>query len=110
MDPVIGPTFSKRRLGNVGVGIFWRHQHRRHGGGLHVDDLHVWLPKNMLMCERLCTLAGVFRSTMWDDNTAVMMFYLQQPEALKRGMILNLSRNSSITDDAKYEGGFVVSP
>ena len=24
MDPVIGPTFSERRLGNVGVGIFWK--------------------------------------------------------------------------------------
>lgn len=77
------------------------------------SDLHVWLCKNMLMCERLCILAGVSRGTMWDaiaNNTAVMMFCLQQSEALKRGMILDLSRNTRVTDDTRYEGGFVVLP
>lgn len=166
LDPTIGPTFSERRLGNVGVGIFWRLDNgtmvvdsmytaateptsnwpslalakmsekfdlppKMDSGTMSIKvsemadvtdiieynardaDLHVWLPKNMLMCERLCTLAGVARSTMWDaiaNNTAVMMFCLQQSEALKRGMILDLSRNTTVTDDAKYEGGFVVTP
>lgn len=65
------------------------------------------------MCERLCTLAGVARSTMWDaivNNTAVIMLCLQQSEGLKRDMILDLSRNSSVTDNSKYEGRFVVPP
>ncbi|XP_044715186.1 DNA polymerase family B domain-containing protein [Hirsutella rhossiliensis] len=166
LDPMIGPTFSERRLGNVGLGIFWRLDNgtmivdsmytagteptsnwpslslakmserfdlppKMDSGTMSIKvsdtvdvtdiveynardaDLHVWLPKNMLMCERLCTLAGVARSTMWDaiaNNTAVMMFCLQQSEALKRGMILDLGRNTSVTDDAKYEGGFVVTP
>jgi len=70
-------------------------------------------PTSMLMCERLCTLAGVPRSTIMDsiaNNTAVMVFCLQQSEALKRGMVLDLSKNTRITDDIKYEGGFVVTP
>lgn len=166
LDPTIGSTFSERRLGNVGVGIFWKLDNgtmvvdsmysaateptgnwpslalakmsekfdlpvKMDSGTMSVkvsdetdvtniveynardSDLHVWLPKNMLMCERLCILAGVSRSTMWDaiaNNTAVMMFCLQQSEALKRGMMLDLSRNTTVTDDVRYEGGFVVSP
>lgn len=50
---------------------------------------------------------------MWDaiaNNTAVVIFCLQQTEGLKRGTVLDLSRNTSVTDDAKYEGGFVVTP
>lgn len=111
LDDMVGPTFSERRLGNVGVGIFWRLDN----GSMIVDsmytagseptdnwpslalaklsekfdlppkmdsgtmdikpselcditniveynardlDLHVWLPKNMLMCERLGGLRG----------------------------------------------------
>ncbi|KAK2591532.1 hypothetical protein QQS21_010782 [Conoideocrella luteorostrata] len=159
LDPMIGPTFSERRLGNVGVGIFWRLDNgtmvvdsmytaateptskwpslalakmserfdmppKMDSGTMAIrpndsvdvtdmieynardSDLHVWLPKNMLMCERLCILAGVSRSTMWDavaNNTA-------QSEALKRGMILDLGRNTRVTDDIKYKGGFVVTP
>lgn len=75
------------------------------------SDLYAWLAKNILMCERLCTLAGISRGTIWDaiaNNTSVMMFCLQQSMALKTGLVLDLSRNISVLDDAKYKGGFVV--
>ncbi|KAF4460195.1 DNA polymerase (pol2) [Fusarium albosuccineum] len=165
-DPLIGPTFSERRLGNVGVGVSWKLDNgtmivdsmytasteptsnwpslalakmsekfdlppKMDSGSLSITvsdetdvtkiveynardaDLHAWLAKNMSMCERICMLAGVSRGTLSDaiaNNTAVLMFCLQQSEALKRGLMLDLSRNTSITDNTKYEGGFVVTP
>lgn len=75
------------------------------------SDLHAWLCKNMIICKRLCTMVSLLRSTIRDviaNNTAVIMFYLQQFLALSKGIMLDFSGNSSITDDAKYGGGFVV--
>ncbi|KAL9122241.1 MAG: hypothetical protein Q9187_001193 [Circinaria calcarea] len=166
LDPIIGPTIEERRLGNVGVGIFWKLKNgtmvvdsmytassepttnwpslslakmgakfdlppKMDSGTMAIpvkettnitniveynardSDLHAWLCKEMNMCERLCMLAGASRGTMWDsiaNNTAVMMFCLEQSHALSKGMVLDLGKNTSVTDDRKYEGGFVVSP
>ena len=159
-------TFEERRLGNLGVGIFWA----LHNGSMIVDsiynadktsrsdwsglslasmcakfdlpqkldsgrmdidpkssydhapmlkyncrdaDMHVWLAKCMMMCERTCVLAGTARSTIWDsvaNNTGVMTFSMIQSVALSMGSMLDLGRNTSITDDMKFEGGHVVEP
>jgi hypothetical protein len=29
-------------------------------------DLHMWLAKKMLVCKRICTLAGLARNTIYD--------------------------------------------
>lgn len=76
-------------------------------------DLHAWVARTTGMCERICTKAGVSRSTIMDsivDNTGVMGFCVIQSEALSRGTVLDLARNTSLTDDMRIEGGHVVDP
>jgi DNA polymerase elongation subunit (family B) len=76
-------------------------------------DLHAWVCKKTLMCERMCAKMGVARATMQDavaDNTGVMGFCMIQSVAISGGTIVDLSRNSTATDDRKIEGGHVVTP
>jgi hypothetical protein len=158
--PITG-TFEKRRLGNVGDGVFWRLMN----GSMIVDsmytasrdasetwkslslarmcatfdlppkldastmkipiiddiditdvvvynardaDLHVWLAKRMLMCERMCMIAGMGRTTLWEsvaNNTDVMGFCLEQSVALSMYMMIDLGRNTRATDERKFQGG-----
>ena len=76
-------------------------------------DLHAWVCKKTLMCERMCAKMGVARATIQDavaDNTGVMGFCMIQSVAVSRGAIVDLSRNSTATDDKKIEGGHVITP
>ena len=76
-------------------------------------DLHVWVAKETRMCQRMCALAEISRCSMWDsvaNYTGLMDFCLMQSAALSRGQMLDLARNSDITDDRKFEGGDVVPP
>ena len=76
-------------------------------------DLHAWLCKKTLMCERMCAKAGASRATMWDsvaDNTGAMGFCMIQSVAVSRGATVDLSRNANATDDMRIEGGHVVNP
>ena len=75
--------------------------------------LHAWMVKKSLMCTKMCALMGLSWTIITNvtaNNTGIMGFCLTHPTALSLGKVVDLGINTSITDDTKFEWGYVLEP